>query len=57
MPTHIPADHKIVNSHVATSLHDKVRVAAVYRKIRFPEVLEEALHLWLREQRRMGVIK
>jgi hypothetical protein len=50
MPTHIPDDHKILNTHVSKWLHDRVRIAAVKRGIRFPEIVEEALKLWLKEE-------
>lgn len=47
----IPEGRQNVNSHVKAKVYERVKIAAIRRKVTMPVVLDEALKLWLEVQR------
>lgn len=51
MPVNVPEGMQIVTTYVDKKLRDRVKHAEIKRGVKLPVVLDEALRLWLADQK------
>lgn len=47
----IPEGRQVVSSHADPKLYERAKIAGIKRKVAMPTILDEALKLWLEEQK------